>query len=164
MRNHIVKLCLICSLFCCSPIDAQTANDFDVMDEAPEGAPVEVYGSANLGDGKRDSVLLKQQNDENPLGNQIVLPLVTPNEDVSSQNLSRETPSQFVPTNVVQENLLQNPKISQKETPQIVNKQIQNTLYYSGGRIYDVQSYPATDIDYIERPNLNKTITTYPAY
>ena len=70
----------------------------------------------------------------------------------------------FLPQSVVQESLPQNPPISPEESPQIVNKQIQNTLYESGGRIYDIQSYPATDIDVIEQPNINKTITTYPAY
>ena len=138
------------------------AQSFDVMKEAPAGAPVEVYGRANLGDGKSDSVLIEQQGEENPLGN----PIVSLPQEPQTGNIQAQ-PSLFNFSNriaTVQENLPQNPKISPQETPQIVNKQIQNTLYESGGRIYDIQSYPAADIDYIEQPNLDKTITTYPAY
>ncbi len=30
--------------------------------------------------------------------------------------------------------------------------------------VYDVQSYPAEDIDKIEEPNMQPTVTTYPSY
>ena len=110
---------------------------------------------------------MEQNSEENPLGNPI-----PDNNSLIQNNLPEKqklplepvVKKDFLPQSVVQENLPQNPQISPQESPQIVNQQIQNTLYESGGRIYDIQSYPATDIDKIEQPNLNKTITTYPAY
>lgn len=82
-------------------------------------------------------------------------PAVSPVEAVSA---SEKRPA------AISETLPQNPSISSDETPQKVNRQIQNTLYESGGRIYDVQSYPAEDIDKIEEPNMQPTVTTYPSY
>ena len=144
-------------------VQSQPMGTYIVQKEAPVGSPVIVYGSANEGKGRRNTYLLEQNNDENPLGN----PIET-YDNVASQIQSEQTEKmQFVPqleNNVIQENLPQNPKISEQESPQNVNKQIQNTMYVSGGRIYDIQSYPEADVDYIEKPNLNPTITTYPAY
>ena len=147
--------------------EAQVQGTYTFVREAPVNAPVYVFGSANEGNGQRNSFLLEQNGEDNPLGNPI-------SEDNSFiRNNSPEMPElppkpavkkDPLPLSVVQESLPQNPQISPQESPQIVNKQIQNTLYESGGRIYDIQSYPATDIDEIEQPNLNKTITTYPAY
>ena len=83
-------------------------------------------------------------------------------DNLSTTNVS--TPSQMMPSNVVSESLPQNPQISPQESPQAVNQQIQNTLYESGGRIYDVQSYPTSDVNTVEEPNIQPTITTYPSY
>ena len=159
-----VKMVFVFGVLCCQIAQAQTADNYEVINEAPENAPVEVYGRANLGNGKYDSVLLKQQNEENPLGNPIVLSPAMSNNVSASQNLQQMLSTPSMSINAIHEDLPQNPKISPQETPQIVNKQIQNTLYESGGRIYDIQSYPASDVDEIEKPNLNKTVTTYPAY
>ena len=49
-------------------------------------------------------------------------------------------------------------------SPQAEQNQIENTLYESGNRIYDVQSFPLKDIKTITEPNIDPTITTYPAY
>ena len=70
---------------------------------------------------------------------------------------------QQLPQGAIQESLPQNPSVS-LETPQQVNSQIQNTLYEAGGRIYDVQSYPDSDVSQIEEPNINPTISTVPSY
>ena len=48
--------------------------------------------------------------------------------------------------------------------PQEIQNKIENTLYQSGSRIYDVQSYPIKDIKEITQPNIDPTITTYPEY
>ena len=139
-------------------------NQFTLMQEGAPDAPVVVYGSANEGQGARNTVVLEQNGDENPLGNPI--PTV-PSDDTKNASLEEvQLPQQQnnTPLKKMTEILPQNPKISAEESPQQVNKQIQNTLYESGGRIYDIQSYPASDIKYIEEPNINPTITTYPAY
>ena len=51
----------------------------------------------------------------------------------------------------------------QKAFMEELNNQIENTLYQSDGRIYDVQSYPDTDVERIESLP-QPTITDYPSY
>ena len=146
-----------------SDVQAQLLGTYTVEREAPVDSSVWVYGSANGGNGHRNSILLEQNNEENPLGNPIEMyDNIAP--QIQSEKAVSEQSALSIPKSVIQENLPQNPKISAQESPQVVNQQIQNTLYESGGRIYDIQSYPATDINEIEKPNLNPTITTYPAY
>lgn len=164
VRNLVVLIWTFSAIE--SNAQAQPVSTYTIEEEAPVDSQVVVYGSANEGEGHRHTVFLEQNNDENPLGNPIqaystydnVSPQIQPvvSADINKQSL--------VQSNIIQENLPQNPKISAQESPQQVGKQIQNTLYESGGRIYDLQSYPVSDIKYIEKPNLNPTITTYPAY
>jgi hypothetical protein len=158
-----MRKAVFCGLFFILFIGKTQAQTLDVIKESQENDPVEVYGRANFGKGKSESVLLVQPNEENPLGNPIVSPPVL---HIGTENMPKEISAnmQNAPQNMIQEGLPQNPKISPQMSPQEINKQIQNTLYESGGRIYDIQSYPATDVDYIEEPNLSNTITTYPAY
>ena len=127
-----------------------------------------IYGASETAPGVHDSAVVRFRDDEgNIMGQPIDVggfesaadngqpPAVSPVEAVSA---SEKRPA------VISETLPQNPSISSDETPQKVNRQIQNTLYGSGGRIYDVQSYPAEDIDKIEEPNIQPTVTTYPSY
>lgn len=146
---------------------AQLTN-LSIMEEAPDNSPVMVWGSANRGNGQRDDVLLEQNSEDNPLGN----PIETTEKPVVNNNLPAAPDAPFADlaglpprpeVKKIQETLPQNPQLSPQESPQNVNKQIQDTLYESGGRIYDVQSYPASDIKYLEEPNLDRSITTYPA-
>ena len=104
-----------------------------------------IYGASETAPGVHDSAVVRFRDDE---GNIMGQPIDTGGFESAA----------------VSETLPQNPPISSDETPQKVNRQIQNTLYESGGRIYDVQSYPAEDIDKIEKPNIQPTITTYPSY
>jgi len=167
MRFAVQRLKYLAGVFCLTAVwaKAQETDTYTIEQEAPADAPVVVFGSANEGNGQRDSVLLEQNSDENPLGNPVQL--AEPDNQETPQATQQVAPVE--PTQMtnqperVQENLPQNPQLSPQESPQIVNKQIQDTLYESGGRIYDVQSYPTSDIDYIEKPNLNQAITTYPA-
>ena len=127
-----------------------------------------IYGASETAPGVYDRAAVRlQDNEGNIMGQPIDVggfeaaadngqPLaVSPAEAVSA---SEKRPA------AISETLPQNPPISMKETPQKVNQQIQNTLYESGGRIYDVQSYPAEDIGKIEKPNMQTTVTTYPSY
>lgn len=101
----------------------------------------------------------------NPLGN----PIISGNggDATASDAQAAAAPEQLRPQKTVpvkiEETLPQNPPVS-AETPQEANRQIQDTLYESGNRIYDVQSYPASDIRTIEQPNVNSTISTVPSY
>lgn len=145
---------------------AQAQNLNDVNDTG--SGEVTVYGEAQTADGGENSFEVEQPNgNDNPLGN----PIVNPDENMSvpeglpKKEFSGVQPlmTQPVPQNVIQENLPQNPAVS-SETPQQTANQIQNTLYESGGRIYDVQSYPDSDVNQIEEPNINPTISTVPSY
>lgn len=165
--NQMKKVVALIVFITALEAEAQIQENYTFEQEAPVNAPVYVFGSANEGNGQRNSFLLEQNSEENPLGNPIQEDnSLTQSNPPENQKLPLEPAGKnfSLPQSVVQESLPQNPQISPQESPQIVNKQIQNTLYESGGRIYDIQSYPATDINVIEQPNLNKTITTYPAY
>lgn len=144
-----------------------TANDNDTV----------IYGASETAPGVYDNATVQLTPEEgNIMGQPIVgdgfqSALDSASSDMtdesSANNLSTinvSMPSQMAPSNVVSESLPQNPQISPQESPQAVNQQIQNTLYESGGRIYDVQSYPTSDVNTIEEPNIQPTITTYPSY
>ena len=144
-----------------------TANDNDTV----------IYGASETAPGVYDNATVQLTPEEgNIMGQPIVgdgfqSALDSASSDMtdesSANNLSTTNvsmPSQMAPSNVVSESLPQNPQISPQESPQAVNQQIQNTLYESGGRIYDVQSYPASDVNTVEEPNIQPTITTYPSY
>ena len=45
-----------------------------------------------------------------------------------------------------------------------MNNEIQNKLYEEGNRIYDLQSYPIDDFDYINKNGQDNAVTDYPAY
>lgn len=141
---------------------AQSVTTYAIQEEAPS-APVLVFGAANRGNGRQDDFLVEQPNENNPLGNPIDVPYNQPFSSAPNASVAKTPAKASANTNIVTEDLPQNPEISPQESPQKVNQEIQDTLYESGGRIYDVQSYPESDIKTIEQPNLDKTITTYPA-
>ena len=118
-----------------------------------------VFGEAKQPDGTFDEVFVEQpQNVPNPLG--------TPFYDENTQSVPFSSVSTAVAPfvqPVVEQNSMQNPSISQM-SPQTMGEEIQNKLYQSGERIYDVQSYPAADIKYINQNNQDNAITNYPAY
>lgn len=147
---------------------AQAQNLNDVNDIG--SGEVTVYGAAQSADGQVNTFKVEQPNgNENPLGAPIVDPNLVENVSApavpSKEALSAVQPllPQSLPQGAIQENLPQNPSIS-SETPQQTANQIQDTLYESGGRIYDVQSYPDSDVNTIEEPNINPTISTVPSY
>ena len=124
-----------------------------------------VYGKSTLPDGQTDSYLVEQpDNAPNPLGNPIVMSPSQPTIDTEKDN----TPAPKQKAKKTQNNEIY--QIEQQdpppfsETPQEIQNKIENTLYQSGSRIYDVQSYPIKDIKEITQPNIDPTITTYPEY
>ena len=158
MRSFVISLLVLCGV---TEVQAQTTFTYDNL--AVNSGPIVVYGSADVGDGNRNTFLLEQPNAENPLGNPIQVSAPQESAPVEGQQISSVTPQKSMsPQKVVSESLPVNPQLSATETPQKVNEQIQDTLYESGGRIYDIQSYPVKDIDYVETPNIDPTITTYP--
>lgn len=167
MNEAVRNLAMLVWAVCAINSDASAkANAVFISEESHSPREVLVYGASTTPSGKRDEVLIEQPSaNDNPLGNPIVAPA---NEDATASDATAAVPDtqlnpiQYNPKRI-QEDLPQNPPVS-SETPQEANKQIQNTLYESGDRIYDVQSYPADDIKKIEEPNINPTISTTPSY
>ena len=124
------------------------------------GSEVTIVGSASTPSGKeiKEEMVLPSDDTYAPF----------PNVVQESPNKAQEMPSlnvqhQNEPLKKVDEWSEQNPKPF-SISPQKQESEIENTLYEGGDRIYDVQSYPIKDIQTITEPNIDPTITNYPAY
>lgn len=150
--------------------DASQSSQNQETSQSQGQSSVVVFGEAENSDGTTEAVLLEQSSSENPLGNPIVgddsssNSPTTSNTNMQDESSSATTPNvEVAPSNVVQDNEVQNPSVSQESNPAALNNQIENTLYESDGRVYDVQSYPDTDVEKIEALP-QPTITDYPSY
>ena len=132
--------------------------------------PTEVIGSAATPDGTRKEIIVKQPPETiNPFGYIAPEPqgeptVITPND---SQPQTAPMISAPQPTNVPQ------PLISQTATtnpaamdpnPLDYQNKIENTIYQDGDRLLDVQSIPTQDINKALTPNIQPTISDYPAF
>lgn len=138
-----------------------------VRAEEAGAGQAEVFGEAETADGQMTEFLVKQgENEPNPLGNPL------PENEEENQAASEDA----VPAGqaeaavkagpaakVISQENMQNPTVSEEPNPADMKDKIQDTLYESGGRIYDIQSYPAGDVEQIESP-AQPTVTNYPAY
>ncbi|MBR1648264.1 MAG: hypothetical protein IJ689_01525 [Alphaproteobacteria bacterium] len=127
--------------------------------EAGSGDETTVLGIADTPSGAKKEFMIEQPlNAPNPLGYPVVDYQTPPPEAVpASHNNLRKSPqaiNQFSP---------QNPSDSEMP-PQEMNNEIQNKIYESGDRVYDLQSYPKKDFDYIGKINQDNAVTDYPAY
>lgn len=134
---------------------------------APDNETV-IYGEANTSDKQATEILVEQpDNANNPLGTPIIDEKNSSNSAFQKQNpkvlpqLSNISSPQN--DNVVEQSTKQNPSDSQMSTQQM-NNEIQNKLYEEGNRIYDLQSYPIDDFDYINKNGQDNAVTDYPAY
>ena len=127
--------------------------------------PTIVFGSSELPNHKPDSVLLIQpKGSPNPLGDPIItMPQnnVQENQNVNQSQNAEHTEN--IGVNMVNQVSEQNP-LPFSLTPEQLKNKIENTLYQGGDRIYDIQSFPLKDINKITEPNIQPTITDYPAY
>lgn len=140
------------------------SNMVTISDVNTENEPTIIYGKSENAQGQEDEAIVVQPKSAgNPLGN----PIVRDSTVVSGVENAKMAPSANAVKGqngqIVDELSPQNPAVS-AQTPEQVNSEIQNTLYESGGRIYDEQSYPINDINTIMEPNLDKEITNYPSY
>lgn len=128
-----------------------------------------VFGSAATPNGSQNTFIVEQPADApNPLGN----PIMNHSEDSEPENEAPAAPSLKIDnwekhsseSPVITENLPINPQVTPQNTPQAEAKKIQDTIYEDDGRIYDIQSVPVQDINKVEEPNIQPTISTYPAY
>ena len=159
IRNVAMLVWAVCAIN--SDAEAQSSRLFISEESSAPQQETMVYGAAKKSSGGEDEFLLEQPAGwGNPLGN----PIISGNGgDATASDAQEQLPPQKTVPVKIEETLPQNPPVS-AETPQEANRQIQDTLYESGNRIYDVQSYPASDIRTIEQPNVNSTISTVPSY
>lgn len=123
--------------------------------------PTIVYGAAATANGATDTYIVTQPaNAPNPLGNPIVVAPQT--QYTAPANATPRAPEKPQP-DIINQSAPQNPAPF-SESPKQENSQIQNTLYQGGNRIYDVQSFPLTDVKTVTEPNIQPTISTYPEY
>lgn len=142
---------------------------------AEPNQPTEVIGSAATPDGNRKDVTIFQpQNMENPFGYVAPEPEGEPivingdlplnNTETSSStapSLSSDTPS--LPQPLVSQSSTTNPQ-EMSNNPLNYQDKIENTIYQSGNRLIDVQSVPIQDINKALTPNIQPTISDYPAF
>ena len=123
--------------------------------------PTIVYGAATTANGATDSYTVSQPADApNPLGNPIV---IAPQTQYETPSLQTQPIAEKPQPDIINQSAPQNPAPF-SESPKQENSQIQNTLYQGGNRIYDVQSFPLSDVKTVTEPNIQPTISTYPEY
>ena len=128
---------------------------------AQSGQDTMVFGAAENADGTQNEFFLEQpENAPNPLGNPIVITPSLPKNNPLPIAASTVAPQI---KNATVQISPQNPQVSDM-TPQQMNNEIQNKLYQEGNRVYDVQSYPAQDLQTINQNGQDNAVTNYPAY
>ncbi|MBR1374316.1 hypothetical protein IJ556_07715 [bacterium] len=132
--------------------------------------PTEVLGSAATPDGTRKEIIVKQPSETiNPFGYIAPEPQGEPTVITPNDSQPRPTPvtAPSQPTDIPQ------PLISQTATtdptamdlnPIDYQNKIENTIYQDGNRLLDVQSIPIKDINKALTPNIQPTISDYPAF
>ncbi len=145
---------------------AFNAEAVEIVDTQSDNAqPTVIYGEAENADGSFNEMTVEQAADApNPFGNPIVNDVPYGKQPVQAAG-KKASPAPELgksPVNVVSETSEQNPEISPQNSPEQMQNEIQNTLYESDDRIYDLQSYPDSDINQIE--NQGNAVTNYPEY
>ena len=144
--------------------NAASAETIDVRSDSEQ--PTVIYGEAENANGTFNEMTVEQAADaQNPFCNPIVneLPYGKPALEVEKGKSLPPAPELGKsPVNVVSQTSGQNPEISPQNSPEQMQNEIQNTLYESDDRIYDLQSYPDNDINQIE--NRGNAVTNYPEY
>lgn len=159
-------------------LSASGATAAEIMDSNSAATnDTVVYGSAATQQGSQDTFVVEQPADAaNPLGSPIVddstaQPAATSPQPAATSPQPTDTAVQPstnnvaapLPAGVVNQISEQNPSISSEPNPASMDNKIQDTLYESGNRIYDIQSYPVNDVNQMESPS-QPTIDNYPAY
>lgn len=142
--------------------------------ELQKESPTIIYGASETAPGVSDAVeVIQKAGAPNPLGNPIInteesqVPAAS-GDDLIDENKVDFDDSDYQQNNTpktfqINETSRQNPSIQDEPNPADMNNKIQNTMYESGGRIYDIQSYPDADVQKMESPE-QPTIDNYPAY
>ena len=142
---------------------------------AEPGEPTEIMGTAATPNNNRKEVTVFQpENTENPFGYIAPTPEGGPtvingnaplnNDETQSPTapLENTEPSAF-PIPLVSQSATTNPQ-EMSNNPLNYQDKIENTIYQSGNRLIDVQSVPIQDINKALTPNIQPTISDYPAF
>lgn len=142
---------------------------------AEPGEPTEVMGTAATPNGNRKEVTVFQpENMENPFGYVAPTPEGGPtviNGDAPLNSDETQSPpapientgSSAIPVPLVSQEATTNP-LDMSNNPLDYQDKIENTIYQSGNRLIDVQSVPIKDINKALTPNIQPTISDYPAF
>ena len=131
---------------------------------AEPNEPTKIIGSANTPSGQRKEVIVEQpENSPDPFG-YIATENTTQNQPLNQQqntgkqNTSPNTPST---TLITTQTSTTTPK---DMNPLHYKNKIENTIYQSGDRLIIIQSIPLKYIKEALEPNLQPTISDFPAW
>lgn len=132
---------------------------------AEPNEPTKIIGSANTPSGQRKEVIVEQpENSPNPFG--YIVPKNTPENFTTLQTptntLQNNTPSSTNASNIITH---QTSTVNPRDTnPLHYKNKIENTIYQSGDRLIIIQSIPLKYIKEALEPNLQPTISDFPAW
>ncbi len=126
---------------------------------AEPNEPTKIIGSANTPDGQRKEVIVEQPyNSPNPLG------YIAPENNTTIQNTNNaQTPLQQTSA----QNMIttQSSSVNPRDmNPLHYKDKIENTIYQSGDRLIIIQSIPLKYIKEALEPNIQPTISDFPAW
>ena len=126
---------------------------------AEPNEPTKIIGSANTPEGQRKEVIVEQPyNSPNPFG------YIAPENNTTIQNTNNaQTPPQqtSAPNMITTQSSSVNPR---DMNPLHYKDKIENTIYQSGDRLIIIQSIPLKYIKEALEPNIQPTISDFPAW
>ena len=138
---------------------------------ATPGEPTEIIGSAATADGGRNEIVVEQPQDSlNPFGSYPQSQETLPAQNIpASPDTATDSPNPPSTAQTLKPDIT--PLVNQSATvnptdmnPLDYQNKIENTIYQDGDRLIDVQSIPLKDISSAVQPNIQPTITDYPAF
>ena len=133
---------------------------------AEPNQPTEIIGSAATPDGGRNQITVEQPEfSPNPFGyiapTQDAPHIIEPAPPINATSL--KTQQENTPQPIISQLSTTNPK-EMSQNPLDYQDKIENTIYQDGNRLLDVQSIPIKDINTALTPNIEPTVSTYPAW
>ena len=130
---------------------------------AEPNEPTKIIGSANTPDGQRKEVIVEQPyNSPNPFG------YIAPENNTTNQTvnttpkiLQQTPPPTSTPNMITTQSSSVNPR---DMNPLHYKDKIENTIYQSGDRLIIIQSIPLKYIKEALEPNIQPTISEFPAW
>ena len=126
---------------------------------AEPNEPTKIIGSANTPEGQRKEVIVEQPyNSSNPFG------YIAPENNTTTQNTNN---AQISLQQTSAQNMIttQSSSVNPRDmNPLHYKDKIENTIYQSGDRLIIIQSIPLKYIKEALEPNIQPTISDFPAW